>query len=409
MCLSLCVCMKCMCLHSCEYTHVPMCVSTCVHVWWGEEQRSTPDVFVACSPLYLLGCYLPMWSSLIQLHRCSSSPPTTTWPPVPAFLELDIQMCVACLHEHWGAKLRSVGLCGKMTGWAICPPPSFLFKGVRTWRWFILFYFFFKFAFHTIYFDHAISTPNTSQVLQKPNKWWNLKQTSNNPVRQNHQSQTKSQSVFASGVVWVINFTNKKWPGLIWVSALVLKGGNEFVESWGLRGAANSPPSKLSALTLSFSTSRAVKDKFLLFIKSPVCGTLLQYHKQARKHLQRNHPKLTTGKHLTYVLWGFFFLVGILYLCVLLKLDTQYVHHFLPWFGFAVLSRESTELALAVLHLPTQTKAFSGYSGFHNLAPANNLWPWHTGVFLIPHSGKWASVDASVPIQLTLAQIFLKY
>lgn len=84
----------------------------------------------------------------------------------------------------------------------------------------------------------------------------------------------------------------------------------------------------------------------------------------------------------------FFFLVGILYLCVLLKLDTQYVHHFLPWFGFSGLSSESTELALVILHLPTQTIAFSGYSGFHNLAPVNNLWPWHIGVFLIPHSCK---------------------
>lgn len=226
-----------------------MCVSTCVHVWWGEEQRSTPDVFFACSPLYLLRCYLPMWSSLIQLHRCSPSPPPT-WPPVPAFLELDIQMwaaTVACLHGHWGAKLRSVGLCGKMTGWAICPPPNFLLKGVRTWRWFILFYFFFKFAFHPIYFDHVISTPNTSQVLQKPNKWWNLKQTNNNPVRQNHQSQTKSQSVFASGVVWCYKFYKQKmaWPDL---SALVLKGGNEVCEE--LRPSGGSTQPSLQTLSL---------------------------------------------------------------------------------------------------------------------------------------------------------------
>lgn len=181
-----------------------------------------------------------------------------------------------------------------------------------------------------------------------------------------------------------------------------------FAKSWGLREAANSPPYKPSALILSFSTSRTVKDKFLFFIKSPVCGTLLQYHKQARKHLQTNHPKLTSGKHLAYDLWGFFFLVGILYLCVLLKLDTQYVHHFLPWFGFSGLPSESTELALVILHLPTQTITFSGYSGFHSLAPVNNLWPWHIGVFLIPHSCKWASVDASVPILLTLTKIFLK-
>lgn len=36
--------MECMCLHSHEYMHVPMCVSTCVHVWWKGEQRSTLGV-----------------------------------------------------------------------------------------------------------------------------------------------------------------------------------------------------------------------------------------------------------------------------------------------------------------------------------------------------------------------------
>lgn len=178
---------------------------------------------------------------------------------------------VACLHGHWGSQLRSLGLCGKNDRLSHLPVPNFLFKGVRTWRRFFLILFFFKVCFlYNIYLIMLFPTPKTSQVLQQTNK---------NPVRQKHQSQTKSQSVFASGMIWCYKFYKQKWPGLIWVSTQYSSEEVRFVKSWGLWEAADSPPYKPSALILSFSTSRTVKDRFLFFIKSPGYGTLLQYHK----------------------------------------------------------------------------------------------------------------------------------
>lgn len=246
----MCACLCVSVWNACVFIHVStrmcLCVWVLVCMCGGEKSRGQLRMFSSLAPHFIFWgvisqCGVPSFSCTAA-HQ-----PPAPWPPVPAFLELDIQMCAACLHGHWGAKLRSVGLCGKMAGWAICPPPNFLFKGVRTWRWFFLFYFFFKFAFHPIYFDHVISTPNTLQVLQKPNKWWNLKQTNNNPVRQNHQSQTKSQSVFASGVVWSYKFYKQKmaWPDL---SALVLKGGNEVCEE--LRPSGGSKQPSLQTLSL---------------------------------------------------------------------------------------------------------------------------------------------------------------
>lgn len=244
------VCLYEMHVSSFMWVHACACVWVLVCMCGGEKRSGQYRMFSSLAP------HLIFWDVFSQCgvpsFSCTAAhqAPHHTWPPVPAFLELDIQMCaamVACLHGHWGSKLRSVGLCGKMTGWAVCPPPNFLFKGVRTWRWFFYFIFF-KFAFHTIYFDRVFSTPNTSQVLQKTNKWWNLKQTSNNPVRQNHQSQTKSQSVFASDMVWSYKFYKQKWPGLIWVSTLVLKGGNEICEE--LRPSGGSKQPSLQTLSL---------------------------------------------------------------------------------------------------------------------------------------------------------------
>lgn len=95
--------MKCMCLHSCEYTHVPMCVSTCVCVCGGEKSRGQHWMFSS------LALHFNFWDSISQRGvPCSASPSITSCLSFPG----------ACLHRHWGSKLRSLGLCGKTTGWA---------------------------------------------------------------------------------------------------------------------------------------------------------------------------------------------------------------------------------------------------------------------------------------------------
>lgn len=175
--------MEYMSLHPCEYKYVHTCVSTCEHGWWGGEQRSTLGVFSACS--------LSFETGFLTVEFSDSAAPWLSKSPITSYFCLPGIRNVCChgglLHGHWGAKLRSSGLHGKATDWAISPLSNFLFKGVITWRW-IFKFFSLKFIFHTKYFDHTfpphLTPPRSSmktnngetQNKQKSNKTTTSKQ-----------------------------------------------------------------------------------------------------------------------------------------------------------------------------------------------------------------------------------------